>query len=178
MGDTVTGWWRRNAMPLIALAVLAPVTIGVIGWNEWQEYFQGRSTSAIAPETEDGTVELGGATWGPIRSQYLENVEGLTLPEGAEVLVAVIPVVPGDEPVSCFPPTLIEQSSGREWNEGRFDLGLTSSSEEPTSCDSTVTEPYELLMPYIVPEDAEGPFWVNIAPSAATPKIVQFSIDP
>ncbi|MCS3843070.1 tetratricopeptide repeat protein [Microbacterium sp. AK031] len=174
----MTGWWRRNTLPRIALAVLAPVTAGVIGWNEWQEYFLHRSTTQVAPETEDGTVELGGATWGPIRSQYLGDVEGLTVPEGAEVVVAVIPVTPGAEPISCPAPTLIEQSSGREWSEGRLDLGLSSSSAEPTTCDSTVTEPYELLMPYIVPKDAEGPFWVNIAPPAESPKIVQFSIDP
>lgn len=174
----MTGWWRRNTVPLIALAVLAPVTAGVIGWNEWQEYFQGRSTSAVAPETEDGTVELAGATWGPIRGQYLENVEGLTLPDGTEVVVAVIPVAPGEDPPSCLAPTLIEQSSGREWSEGRFDLGVSSNPDEPTICDSTATEPYELLLPYIVPKDAEGPFWVNIAPAAVAPQMVQFSIDP
>ena len=39
------GWWRRNGLPVAAIAVLLPLTVGVIGTNEWSEH--GRATQPI-----------------------------------------------------------------------------------------------------------------------------------
>lgn len=176
----MSGWWRRNAAALGILAVLVPVTGLTIGWREWHEVHDnaGRRTFAIDVPA-DGTTELAGATWGPVRSGVLEDVSGLVVPDDARVIAAAITVTPaGDEAVGCPRPVLVEQSTGRQWNEMRTELGFEYDADEPTTCVSDATDPYEVLVPFIVPEDAAGPFWVEVAPFSAGSTFVRFSIDP
>lgn len=33
----MTGWWRRNAAALVAVAVLAPLSFAAIAWEGWQD---------------------------------------------------------------------------------------------------------------------------------------------
>src|SRR5690606_12493519 len=98
------------------------------------------------------------------------------------VVAVAIPVVPHGDAVHCTAPTLVEQSTGREWREMRSELGLPYDPAEPTSCvlpeEGEPALPYELVVPFIVPDDAEGPFWVDIEPFEAIPEFVRFSVDP
>ncbi len=180
-------WWHRNTVALIGLFVLLPVTLGVVNYNDWKEYYL-YSPSFAAPVSDDGTVELAGATWGPIRASDISDVEGLLNPEGTRVIAVGIPVeLHGDAVPSCSSPVLVEQSTGREWFEMRDELGFEYSADEPTFCVSAETDEngdplpvddYELLVPFIVPEDAEGPFWIEVAPLDAVPLFVRFSVEP
>ncbi|UWF77305.1 MULTISPECIES: hypothetical protein [Microbacterium] len=44
--------------------------------------------------------------------------------------------------------------------------------------DGETAEPYQLVLPYVVPEDAEGPFWVDVEPLFAESRFVRFTVDP
>lgn len=151
-------WWRRNAAALIALAVLAPATFGVIIANE-------ASTNATRAHIVPIEVPAGrpfahdGAQWGPASAREISPVDDeLDLPQGARLIAVTIPVVPGDEEPGCFPPTLIEaRGAHRQWNQASTVLGWND-----TSCALMGTEPFDVVVPYVVPSDAEGPFVVDL----------------
>lgn len=175
----MTGWWRRNALALGALVVLAPVTVGSIVWHGWQDHNLFRNTIPI--DVADGdSLDLAGADWGPIRASEISDTSGFDMPADVKILAAAIPVDPHGTPPSCFAPTLVQQSTGIRFPESRAELGLPSSSDEPTSCvtGEEGSAGYEMIVPFIVPSDAEGPFWVEVASVDIVPSVIRFSIDP
>lgn len=176
----MTGWWRRNAVALGTLAVLAPVTFGALVWDGWQDYNLFRNTIPIDVADGDG-IDLVGADWGPVRASEITDTSGFDMPADARVLAAAIPVAPYGDAPHCFAPTLVQQSTGVRFPESRAQLGLPSVSEEPTSClsgEAWTGDPYELIVPFIVPVDSEGPFWVEIVSADAIPSVIRFSVDP
>lgn len=182
------GWWRRNVVALAAVAVLVPASAAAIGWREWVAAYDspGQRVNPVTPSGDHDTVDLDGATWGPVLSGVFTDADGLPVPEGAKVIAIKVTVDNHDldDPTGCGSPVLVEQSTGREWNEMSIALGLTYDPDAPTQCstdtsaDYGVSGPYEMLVPFIVPEDVEGPFWVDIAPYDSAPAFARFSIDP
>lgn len=152
------GWWRRNRLALIACAVLLPATFGIIGWNEWSTAFAGWRTAAF--EAEAGrAVDFGGASWGPATVAEVAPSAEFDVPQGAELIEVTVPVVPGGEEPSCFPPVLRETGGAqREWKHG----GYLFLGWDDTSCSLMGSEPFELVVPYLIPSDAEGPFVVEL----------------
>ncbi|GAA3939036.1 hypothetical protein [Microbacterium soli] len=181
-----TGWWRTNRAALIALLVLIPVVGIGVGWNEWYAYY-GYGFRKVAPvEAADrGTVRLAGAEWGPVRSGEITDTAGLTVPDGARLLAAIVPVTPQGEAVSCDAPVLVQQSTGREWAPVRSEVGLAYSADEHERCiailadedDPASAQPFSLTVGFVVPGDVAGPFWLEVAP-AGDGRFVRFSIDP
>lgn len=176
----MTGWWRRNAVELGALIVLTPVTLGAVVWDGWQDNNLFQNTIPI--DVADGdSLDLVGANWGPVRASELSDTSGFDMPTDSRILAAAIPVDPHGKPPSCHAPTLVQQSTGIRFPESRAALGLPWSSEEPTMCvtgEEGTVSPYELIVPFIVPPDAEGPFWVEVASADAVPSVIRFWVDP
>ncbi|AZS48595.1 hypothetical protein CVS53_03317 [Microbacterium oxydans] len=172
-------WWRRNTLALVALALLLPATAFAVGWQEWYQYF-GFGVRAVTPVVvpEDETTDLVGAVWGPVRGGDIEDVSGLDMPEHARLIAVAIPVDPGAEGMACETPTLVEQSTGREWSPVRAEIGLDWSADEPETCLSDQASPYELIVPFVVPDDVEGPFWVDVRPYDAAASFVRFDFAP
>lgn len=175
----MSGWWRRNAVALGALAILTPVTFGAVAWDGWQDYYLFRNTLPVNV-AEGNSIDLIDTTWGPIRASELADITGFEVPPGSKVIAAAIPVGPHEESPSCYAPSLVQQSTGIRWSAARTYLGLASSSEEPERCvvDETDSSPYEMIVPFVVPGDVEGPFWVEVAPVEASPDVIRFWIDP
>jgi len=178
------GWWRTNAVALCALAVLLPAAVGGTAWWQWKYAYpdSGRPLWAVVPD-DSGQVELEGALWGPVRATVISDTSGLTVPENTTLIGVTVQVTPlHDEGPSCLAPQLIEQSTGRSWQSVRSNLGLMSSQEEPEKCVPTLegetAQPYQLVLPFVVPQDAQGPFWLDIEPLFAESRFVRFSIDP
>lgn len=172
-------WWRRNTVALIALALLVPATAAAVGWQEWYQYF-GFGARAVTPVVvpEDETTDLAGAAWGPIRGGEIDDVSGLDVPEKTRLIAVAVPVDPESEGVGCEAPVLVEQSTGREWSPVRAEIGLDWSADEPETCLSEQASPYELIVPFVVPADVEGPFWVDIRPYRAGGSFVRFEFEP
>jgi hypothetical protein len=171
-------WWRRNTLALVALVLLLPATAIAVGWQEWYQFF-GFGARAVTPVVvaEDETTDLAGATWGPVRGGEIEDLSGLDVPEDTRLIAVGVPVDTG-EGVACETPTLVEQSTGREWSPVRAEIGLESSAEEPELCLGSQTGSYELIVPFVVPEDVEGPFWVDVRPYDAGGSFVRFEFEP
>ncbi|MFC4137681.1 MULTISPECIES: hypothetical protein [unclassified Microbacterium] len=176
MGGLMAGWWRTNRLALPAAIVLIPLTFGALTWNEWNEAY-GPSSHPVRIVDDGETVHAAGATWGPARGGELKDVTGLDVPRGAIVLAAGVPVAPDDEGVGCDWPVLIEQGTGRQWEPMRTEIGLDFDPTEPESCSTSDVEPYELILPYVIPEDATGPFWVEIAAGDGYATVMRFPIE-
>lgn len=181
MGGTVTrSWWRRNTAALIALAVLLPASAWAIGWREWSSMYDNGATRSrpVLPD-EEGVVDLVGTFWGPARSASLDASEDPSIPAGTQVVAVKVPVDnrEGSEPAGCPAPVLVEQSTGRQWSEMSLELGAYDL-ESPVSCDSERYDAYELFVPFIIPADAEGPFWIDISPFDGGSEFVRLPVAP
>ena len=178
------GWWRRNAVALVALAVLVPATFGGAAWWEWKYAYpdSGKPLYAVEPG-KSGTVELEGATWGPVKAKVVTDTTGLDMPDDAQLVLVGVDVTPHEKKApTCWTPTLIEQSTGRIWQSSRLELGLLWNADEPDSCVPTLegetADPYQLILPFVVPDDADGPYWVVIEPLYAESRFARFTVDP
>lgn len=172
-------WWRRNRLALLALLVLLPATVAAVGWQEWYQYFGfGARPVTAVPVAEDDTAVLADATWGPVRGGEIDDVSGLDVPEGTRLIAVAVPVDAHAEGVACETPKLVEQSTGREWRPVRLEIGLSSSTEEPETCLSEQAGSYELIVPFVLPADAEGPFWVDVRPYSAGGSFLRFAFEP
>ena len=178
------GWWRSNALALCVLAVLLPATVLGIGWWKWKYAYpdSGMPVWAVEPG-KSGTVRLQGADWGPVKAKEITDTSGLDMPKHAKLILVVVPVDPtGDKGPGCSSPKLVQKSTGHVWLSARTQLGVLWNDEEPERCVSTLegerAEPYQLVLPYVVPDDVDGPFWVDVEPLFAKSRYVRFSVDP
>ncbi|MGN7861880.1 hypothetical protein ACTJI8_14965 [Microbacterium sp. 22303] len=180
------GWWRSNALALCALVMLLPATVLGVGWWQWKHAFpdSGQPVWSVEPGAS-GTAELRGATWGPVQAKEITDTGGLDMPKDAKLILVGIPVTPtSDDAPGCWSPKLVQQSTGRVWLSERTELGLLWNKDEPDTCVTSPDDgkkrvgPYKLILPYVVPTDTEGPFWVDLQPFHANAEFVRFSVDP
>lgn len=172
-------WWRRNLIPLLALVALLPSTAVAVSWQEWNEYY-GYGARPITPVLVDPkqSAELGGATWGPVRGNEIEDVSGFDVPPDSRLIGIAVPVSVGGEGISCSIPTLTDQATGQMWESVRTEIGLLYNSDEPESCTPDMTGSYQLIVPFVVPDDVEGPFWVDVWPGDVGGSFLRFPLDP
>jgi len=181
MVDAVTnrrGWWRRNALPLAGVAVLLPVTFGVVGWNEWNESFAEEPTQPVV--ASPGTaVEFEDAVWGPAEIEMMEPGAEFEAPAGSQIVMVTVPVDPGADAATCRPPTLQESTGARrEWQDVTFEIGWSPPSEQLGSCVEDGTDPFTITVAFLVPLDATGPFAVDLVTPEALPGFVRLLVEP
>lgn len=168
MDDPVTArWWRRNAVALAAVAVLLPITAVVVGGNEW---WNANQAGPVFPTTVDAgtTVDYGGATWGPARWGTVAADTASDAPAGARAVVIEVPVDPHGKILSCSTPMLRETNGeGRRWSDALADLDWND--DNPSSCPSDDAAPFTIEVPYLVPDDAAGPFDLELTLSDQLP---------
>lgn len=174
MGAPVTGWWRSNAVALGALMVLVPATYAAVTWNEWSAVLQNSASQAITVEPGDH-AEYAGATVGPASADFTELPDA---PEGARVVTVTLHIDPGSDPLQCTKPELREIGGHQRQWDLREDLGREWDPDRHTFCDSEAESSYELLMDYLVPADAAGPFVVELKSVAGWPEFVRAVVDP
>lgn len=169
----MTGWWRRNAVALVALGVLLPATVAAIAVQEW-----GEITGATQPVLVDAgeSLEYVGAVVGPARAEFVEDDAA---PSGAKILSVTVEVDPDPAaPIACVTPRLRELGGlGRQWSERSYELGR-SLDEDLTTCASDAASPYRMVLDYVVPDDADGPFTVEVDSFEGWPVQVRLLVDP
>lgn len=169
------GWWRRNAISLAAIAVLLPVTVGVIAVNEWSEWDLGHATKPITVPAGE-TVSYAGATIGPARAEFTDDP---LAPPGTRVVSTTVLVDPGDSPIVCRTPHLREaEGAGRQWDEASLELERDFDAARNTFCSSEMPIRYSLTLDYLVPDDAEGPFVIELESGEELPVFVRLTIEP
>lgn len=154
------GWWRRNVVALVAVAVLAPVTGLVITANEWWAWNQAKPVFATTASPGE-EIDYAGATWGPATATITAPGPDDDVPPGTQLVVIEVPVAPGADGTACLSPTLRELSgASRQWNEATSHVDWDF--ELATFCDSEATGPFTLSLPFLLPADADGPLGVDI----------------
>jgi hypothetical protein len=167
------GWWRRNTFALGAVIVLVPATALIVGGHEWWSMYQAAPLFAATAE-EGSEIEYARATWGPATAVEESSDE---VPEGAKLIVVEVPVDPADRPVACNVPVLRELGGEqRQWDTASYDVDW--SYENPTLCDSEATGPFTIAVPYLVPDDAVGPFGVDLVLSDQLPGFLRLTVSP
>jgi len=169
-------WWSRNALALTAVAVLAPVTGLMIIGNEWWGTYQAAPVfpTTVAPGDE---ISYAGATWGPATIHVRPDDPDSDLPEGTTVYVVEVPLDPDSGPVRCSPPTLRELEGGqRQWDDAVSFVDWDY--ERPTLCDSEAVGPFTIAVPFLVPDDAVGPFGVDFLLTDELPGFLRLVVSP
>lgn len=172
------GWWRLNRWSLPALAVLILATIGVIGGNEWNSYFSGRASIPVTVAA-GGSAELAGTTWGPATAHRLDADETASLqpPSATRLLEVTVPVTPGATAVGCQRPVLRETDGAqRQWNDASGTLPRSAVNDQPSSCLADATGPYSIVVPFLLPENAEGPFVLDLAVTESLPRFLRLAL--
>lgn len=160
-------WWRSQRLALIALAASA---VAVLGAYLWLDVLPSMRQPDRVIEAEDDSVtisgqdlELGFVEWGEFDA-----------PEGSRTVSVRLSASGGADAGSCGVATLTEPSSSRTWVSSREgldvdrDLGETSCVAEPAS--------YRILLVFLVPDDAEGPFVLDIRGDDGD--LARFPVDP
>ncbi len=143
-------WWRKNRLALGALAVLLPVTAGVMSWSAWSGYRENQPSVPVP--VAGGAVNYAGAIIGPAETTELDGAD-VGLPDNTRLLRVVLPVVPHDAaPATCQAPELWDRGGERRWSEQSSLVGA-----EPVTRTVACTDElgsYELTLDYVVPADA------------------------
>ncbi|MBO3662615.1 hypothetical protein [Microbacterium stercoris] len=165
-------WFRRNALPLGALLVLLPSAVIVVGGQEWITYYGYRPTSPIeVPEGESAT--FGGAEFAGARLTDETNAHFDDVPPDARLLVARFDLIPADQPDGCEVTLREDGGAGRHW------IAQTYGSIEGdfvSFCDSSNADPHEISAPFLVPADAEGPFFIEVVVADEAPRFLRLSV--
>lgn len=176
MGRPVTpGWWRRNTAALVAVALLVPATILVVGGPDiWDAL---RSRPLIPTTASPGeSLDYAGASWGPARAIVRDAPD--ELPEDTKIIDVEVLVDPRSEDLTCSPPTLRELSTDREWSDATWELQLDSAPDRTTLCRIDGGGPFTLAVSYLVPDEAVGPFGLDLVLADETPSFLRFVVSP
>lgn len=175
------GWWRRNRSALLALVILLPVTVGIFcGW-EWWKTSSGRPTFAVTAERGE-SVDLGGVTFGPARATET-TIADAEIPPGTKILAVRIPVDRHGATTGCEVYALREMA-GKErvfeadtarlpWDFHRYTLCPMD-----PEADLFPTGPFSIDVPFIVPEDVDGPLGVELLIVDELPRYARLIVVP
>jgi hypothetical protein len=161
----MTGWWRRQRVALAALVVAAAAVVGVHVWLDVLPASGGPSMIEAADGTADvagQTLELGTARWDEFEA-----------PEDSRTLSIRIDAGGGPDSTTCGQPTLAEVEGERVWSNARSALEVPYDAGE-SAC-LAGSGPYVILAVFLLPEDADGPFVLDIAGDG---EIVRFPVEP
>lgn len=162
-------WLRRNALALIALAVLIPVGVMATGVAAWTG---AKSGSPVQPIEAGETAEFAGAQWRDPRVVDETSLHRDAVPPDARLLVAEFTVIPGGTGMGCTITLTEAEGAGRSWESQWNGAGL-SWPEQPF-CDMAATGPYEVRVPYFVPADAAERLHIDVVVADELPKFLRF----
>ena len=159
-------WWRRQRRALIALAIAAVAMLGATVWLDivpsirpTDRVIQAESTVDIAGQT----LTLGPTEWGEFET-----------PEGSRTLSIRLQSSGGSQASLCGQTTLTEIDSARTWLSSRKGLDVSSADGENSCLPETAS--YRILLTFLLPEDADGPFLLDI--EGSDQDLARFRIDP
>ena len=169
----MTHWWRRNAVALGVLAVILPATFVTVGSQESAQRGGPSHDVFVAPGE---SVQYVGAAVGPARAKITDDPAA---PRGTRVVTVTVEIDPDPtDPIACRSPQLHEVDGlQRVWNErsSELDRGFD---DDITSCSSEESAPYSLRLEYVVPEDATGPFTVDVNSVEGWPDLARLRVEP
>ena len=159
-------WWRRQRTALIALVVAAVAMVAVTVWLDVLPSARPTDRVVEADTSVDiagQTLTLGATEWGEFEA-----------PSGSRTLSVRLSSSGGFDASLCGRSTLTEPDSSRTWVSSR--KGLEVSSDDGESSCTVETDAYRILLVFLLPDDADGPFRLDIEGSDDV--LARFDIDP
>ncbi len=168
MNGSRTTWWRTQRTALIALTIAIVAVVGAYLWLDVLPSI--RPTDRVIEADSDSASTISGQE---LALGFVEWRE-FDAPEGSQTLSIRLSASGGPDAASCGTATLTERSSSRTWKSSRDGLDVSSDLGE-SSC---VAEPasYRILLVFLLPEDAEGPFVLDI--EGDDRDVARFTVDP
>lgn len=160
-------WWRVQRRALIALLVCAFAVVGAYLWLDILPSADADDDRVVvaedSAEISGQTVTLGSVRWGEFEA-----------PQGSRTLSIRFRAGGGPEAELCGPFSLTEEHTSRVWLSSRRDLDVPHDEGE-SSCQAE-TSPYRILLVFLLPDDAVGPFRLDI--TGRDDDIARFRIEP
>lgn len=168
-GTSAGGWWRRNSLPLLALLILAAATPAAMVGLSLRRQRQSSPTEPIVVEAGQ-SAEYGPATVGPAKLTELDDDVGA--PPNTRVVEATIGLRNATWPL-CPSPSLVE-TTGAQRRFTRTSLLNTGGVGNP--CAASADGSVEMLLTYVVPADATGPFAIEFVAIDEAPRYLEFKV--
>ena len=149
------GWWRRNALALIALAVLIPASVfayDTIGF--------GSVRNPVRTVAADELTAIGDAGIGQISITPLD-ADDVGAPSGTEPVLVRVHVRPGHDILTCSLPTVTEVATGRQWRTEMINLTWMPGTGQQSSCYADSLAPFDLAGPVLLPAGLTGPLVIE-----------------
>lgn len=166
---------------MLALVVLVPVTVGVfVGWEWWKV---ARYEPTFATTAQQGSaVDVADITFGPATATEV-SLQGVRPPEGTKILWVRVPVDRHGAATGCIVRGLRElHGQGRFWNEDSGDVGwdyrLFTACPMDRGSDLFPPGPFQIDVPFIVPDDVAGPLGVEFVLPDELPSFVRLVVAP
>ncbi len=149
----MTSWWHRQRVALIALLV---AVVAVVGVHVWFDVLPASTDDTAMIDARNGSAEIAGQSLALDSARWDE----FDAPAGSRTLSIRVESGGGSDATACGLFTLAEAEGARVWSNARsvldvpFDAGESFCQEE--------SGPYVILAVFLLPDDAEGPFVLEI----------------
>lgn len=159
-------WWRTQRTALAALLIAAVAMVGVTVWLDVLPSI--RPTDRVieaesSVELSGQTLSLGSVEWGEFEAS-----------DGARTLSVRLSSTGGFDASTCGVSTLTEPDSSRTWVSSRASIDVPYDEGE-SSCIAESSS-YRILLVFLVPDDADGPFRLDI--EGSDDDLARFVIEP
>ncbi|MCS5720107.1 hypothetical protein N1027_18405 [Herbiconiux sp. CPCC 205763] len=181
------GWWRRNAIGLVAVAVLVPTTIAVTFQAEWGRYYAERPSQPITVATGD-SIDFAGAGWRVLDSRRIpatsEEGAASRLPAGTDLVVVTVAVSPREldaDGKSPYCDLQLDEMRGsevvRSWKDATFaDIDYDRDPDVGSGCSSDETGDYTFETLFVVPSGATDELAVQLESVDELPRYLRFAL--
>lgn len=159
-------WWRRQRAPLFALVLAG---IAMVGATVWLDVLPSIRPTDRVIEAES-SVDIAGQTLtlGPVEWDEFDA------PDGSRTLSVRLSSTGGFDAKTCGQASLTETSTERTWLSARAPLDVPYDEGE-SSC-IVESSSYRVLLVFLLPDDAEGPFVLDI--EGSDQDLARFRIEP
>lgn len=153
-------WLRNNAVALVLIGLLAPVTAGSLFLFERYKHPLDGVDQALEVSSDIATTshaELGPVDAGVINPQDAAAELDMTVPEDTWALFVWLPIQVTGESFSCPVQRLHEVSTGRVFQPAGSQLGWSSSADSWCSGPDTTME-----VLFLIPGDSDGIYHLEV----------------
>ncbi|MET0303427.1 MAG: hypothetical protein ABW040_05220 [Microbacteriaceae bacterium] len=180
--STRRSWWHRNRLSLLALVLIAPLTVTVLFWGEYDTYFGVRPSRAV-PVAADTTAVYGGAEWTVTSVRRVgagdAGVRPGAIPDGADAILVAVEIEPEAENAPACTLRLHETRASGGDRSTSAELGARVFADDPlgvSGCSSDETTTYTATAAFFVPADARGDMSLDVIAGDELPRFLRMRL--
>lgn len=170
-------WLWRQRWWLLALVVVIPAVVLAALGPRWWEYRQ--NTDGDLLFTQIGQpVDYAGALWRLDEVVILDRSDaeagGVTVPSGAELVVAVVDVTPAASGSSLCTLEFVDPAQDRRWRNEWNRVDLAGTADAASGCEEERVGQYRFVVSWIVPAGVGASGQIELSVLDAEPLRIRF----